>query len=118
MEGGRLLQTKSNVLQKGDPYISTNKGSSDRDAPFGLRNQGCIQLAILRVTFAESNDITIRVTAWDNSGNKSTPSKDGGLWNWNRDMTEPTAIVTYQDTVQPQHDKYFKADRVVGDCHL
>ena len=107
--GGKVVTEKVSLGKI--PY-TYNKGSSDSHAPL-VYDINDASISIPTGSFAESNDITITVTAWDNSGNKSTPSKDGGLLNLGIDTTAPTAIVTYQDTVQPQHDKYFKADRVV-----
>ncbi len=64
-------------------------------------------------SFAESNDITIKVEAEDNSGNKSVASKDGGLLKLGIDTTAPKVEVNYHDTVQPENEKFFKADRIV-----
>ena len=62
---------------------------------------------------AESNDIKIEVTAWDNSGNFSTPSKDGGMLKLGIDTRGPKVKVNYFDDAQPQNEKYFAGNRRV-----
>lgn len=64
-------------------------------------------------SFAESNDITVRVEAEDNSGNRSVACKDGGLLKLGIDTTAPKVEVNYHDTAEPENEKYFKADRIV-----
>lgn len=64
-------------------------------------------------SFAESNDITVRVEAEDNSGNRSVASKDGGLLKLGIDTTAPRVEVNYHDTAEAENEKYFKADRIV-----
>ena len=62
---------------------------------------------------AESNDIKIEVTAWDNSGNYSTPGKDGGMLKLGIDTTPPQVEVNYHDAATPQNAKYFAGNRTV-----
>ena len=91
------------------PYTwSGESGDSHAPLVYTIRDAS---IKIPTGSFAESNDITITVTAWDNSGNRSAPSRDGGLLKLGIDTTPPRVEVNFHDTAAPQHGKYFKADR-------
>ena len=64
--------------------------------------------------FAQSNDITVRVEAQDNSGNRSdTGGSGGGLLRLGIDTVGPKIEVNYTDDVQPRNEKYFSGRRIV-----
>lgn len=102
--------TKKVKLEK-IPYTCSG-GSGDGHDPlvYEIRDAS---VSIPTGSFAESNDLTITVTAWDNSGNRSAPSRDGGLLKLGIDTTPPRVEVNFHDSVGPQHGKYFKAGRTV-----
>ena len=109
--GDRILTDR--VKMEGLPYSGqqTDAAIPDRETlVYDIKNA---RIRIPTGSFAESNDITVTVRAWDNSGNSSSPSLDGGLLKLGIDTTPPRVEVNYHDTVEPRHEKYFKADRNV-----
>ena len=63
--------------------------------------------------YAQSNDITVRVEAVDNSGNRSAVSRDGGLVRLGIDTVGPRVEVNYRDSVQPRNERFFAGSRTV-----
>lgn len=105
--GDSLVTDKIDMVNL--PY-SYDKGSGTGHNPLRYEiSNGRIRIPT--GSFAESNDITVRVKARDNSGNCSVPSKDGGLLRLGIDTTPPRVEVNYHDTVEPRHGKYFRAGR-------
>ena len=100
--------TKRVKLEK-IPYTCSGESGDGHDPlVYEIRDAS---VSIPTGSFAESNDLTITVTAWDHSGNRSAPSRDGGLLKLGIDTTPPRVEVNFHDSALPQHGKYFKAGR-------
>lgn len=107
---GESVVTDKAVLQ-GIPY-HFKKGNDPglESLKYEITNA---RISIPTGSFAESNDITVTVKARDNCGNESVPARDGGLLKLGIDTTAPGVEVNFHDTVEPLHDCYFRADRIV-----
>ena len=94
--------------------LSPESGSGGTDAA-GFMVYG-ISDAVIHIPtgdFAQSNDITVRVEAVDNSGNKSSVSRDGGLVRLGIDTVGPRVEVNYRDSAQPRNERFFAGSRTV-----
>ena len=108
VKAGDLDVTKRVKLAKIPYTYSMGSGDGHAHLVYEIRDAS---VSIPTGSFAESNDLTITVTAWDNSGNRSVPCRDGGLLKLGIDTTPPRVEVNFHDSALPQHGKYFKAGR-------
>jgi len=99
---------ESNIKKRKKMDKNGNTKIKDTDLLYEIRDAA---IHIPTASFAQSNDITVRVEAADNSGNRSSVSRDGGLVRLGIDTVGPLVEVVYRDQAPPVNEKFFAGGR-------
>lgn len=98
-----LKEVSYEILKDGEVTQSGNYNNELLDAT--QRMQSITRNEIVEAEINNSNNVQIKVTAVDQSGNKATETKNLSI-----DITAPTIDVTY-DLNSPLNDRYYNATR-------